>query len=126
MAHNSEHTVGDFKKDVSHTNGLILIAFYIGQLACLYRDIQMLVPMSRALKLTLLQKCGIGVSTPVWTWNGRTSRKNAPILGNKTNKTNTLLCFTKEKITTNQAKEFGSHHKSLFLKRSFTQNTVTP
>jgi hypothetical protein len=50
MAHHSEHRVGDFKKDTSYINGLILIAFYINQLACLYMDIQMLEPMNRALQ----------------------------------------------------------------------------
>jgi hypothetical protein len=54
MAHHCEHTVGDFKKDMSHINGLILIAFCIDQLACLYRDTQMLGPMNRDLQTNII------------------------------------------------------------------------
>jgi hypothetical protein len=39
---------------MSHINGLILIVFYIVQLACLYRDIQMLGPMNRDLQTNII------------------------------------------------------------------------
>jgi hypothetical protein len=81
-------------------------------------------------KLTLWQECGIGVSTSVWTWNGSTFWNNASIQGNTTNKTNTLLCYTKEKITINQAKKFGKVTPNLsFLKKKFhsehSDSTIT-
>jgi hypothetical protein len=91
MAHHSEHRVGDFKKDISHNNGLILIAICIDQLACLYMHIQMLGPMNRALQTNNI------AGTQVCTWKGRTSRNDVHIQGNKTKKTNTLLCNSKEK-----------------------------